>query len=147
MHPPNSRSPQEGTPAVPTAQFRPAGISVRIWRLMAYVSLGFLGSVVVSMIPVLCVWILAPTSLGLALYQTFLLEIPESRIGREIGALTLYVVGVPGLNTSGRPGDDWTLKFKGYYPPVLLPSIVLGLIVGLAAIHLIARKRTRRTTR
>jgi hypothetical protein len=119
-------------------------MSARIWRLLAYLSLASLGGVVTSIVLVLCAWIIAPTALRFALYQTFLVEIPESRLGREIGALTLYVVGVPGLNTSGRPGDDWTLMFKGYYPPGLLPSVYLGLIVGLGAIYLIARKRARR---
>jgi hypothetical protein len=37
--------------------------------------------------------------------------------------------------------------FKEYYPPIVLPSVILGLIVGLGAIYLIARKRARRAMR
>jgi hypothetical protein len=124
----------------------PVGISTRLWTLVGSISLASLCGILASILLVLCAWMLAPTALGLALYRIFLVDIPESRIGREIGALTLYVVGVPGLNTSGRPGDDWTLMFKEYYPPRLLPSVILGLVVGLGVIYSIARKQARRVT-
>jgi hypothetical protein len=116
----------------------------RLWGLLAAASRTALVAVFESLLFVLIAKVFAPVALGHVLFWTFLSEIPESRIGREVGYLVVYVIGVPGLNTSGRRGDDPYLILEDYYPPVVLSLVIVGLILGLGVIDLLAREQRDR---
>ena len=64
------------------------------------------------------------------LYVVAPMGTPESRLQKELAHLVICIVGVPGFNSSGRPGDDpyWDIQD---YPPILLSCLVAGSVLAL----------------
>ena len=67
----------------------------------------------------------------------------ESRLRKELANVILVQVGVPGFNSSGRPGDDpyWDIR---EYPPILLSCLFVGSVLALIGIVAGVRARRRR---
>jgi hypothetical protein len=68
--------------------------------------------------------------------------VADTRIGRELGYVIVHTVGVGGLNTSGRPGDDPFVGWENF------PWLLLSLVSALAGAWnglLVMRRKAQRT--
>jgi hypothetical protein len=80
--------------------------------------------------------------LGLILFFALVQSgISDTRIGRELAYVIVHTLGVPGLNTSGRPGDDPLVGWENF-PWLLLSltTITLGLVAAFFAVRATVRR-------
>jgi hypothetical protein len=112
---------------------RVSRVRFTVWRLMVAVA---------AIAVALGLWISVGPILGFVLFLGLSTSgMMGTRIGRELGYVIANTLGVPGLNTSGRPGDD---PFVGWdnFPWLLLSLMTIS--AGVVVVSLTMRSRAQR---